>query len=92
MCHAGADGVLRGWDARFSTPLADQGLFNPPSNSLLGASRLISPGAPLDSLIYLRGNTTEFALRMPPLGRNRADAAYVELLARWITSLEQTSP
>jgi uncharacterized repeat protein (TIGR03806 family) len=87
MCHSGADGPVRGWDARFSTPLEQQGVFEAPSNSLLGAARLITPGSPLESLIYLRGDTTAFALRMPPIGRNRVDTAYVQLLSRWITSL-----
>lgn len=90
MCHAGDEGLVRGWDARFSTPFEDQGLFDPPRNSATGAPRLITPGAPNDSFIYLRADTTDFSLRMPPLGRNQVDAAYVELLYRWITSLEPT--
>lgn len=89
MCHAGADGAVPGWDARYSTPFEEQGLFNAPRYSVGRAPRLITPGSPGESLIYLRANTTEFALRMPPLGRNQLDAAYVELLARWIDSLER---
>jgi uncharacterized repeat protein (TIGR03806 family) len=88
MCHAGAAGRVPGWDARFSTPFEEQGLFEAPRNALTGAARLITPGSPEESLIYLRGNTTEPGLRMPPLARHRIDTAYVELLARWITSLE----
>jgi hypothetical protein len=49
---------------------------------------LIEPGSPEQSLIYLRGATSEVAMRMPPLGRNRVDEAYLELLGRWIASLE----
>jgi hypothetical protein len=88
MCHAGVDGPVPSWDARFSTAFEDQGLFEAPRNSVSGAARLITPGSPQDSFIYLRGNTTELGLRMPPLARNRIDTAYVELLARWINSLE----
>jgi uncharacterized repeat protein (TIGR03806 family) len=88
MCHAGADGVVPGWDARFSTALDDQGLAEPPQNPRAPATRLIEPGSPEQSLIYVRGDTAEVTLRMPPLGRNRVDDAYIELLGRWIASLE----
>jgi uncharacterized repeat protein (TIGR03806 family) len=88
MCHAGADGVVPGWDARFSTALEDQGIAAPPLNPGAAASRLVEPGAPEQSLIYLRGDTAEAPLRMPPLGRNRVDEAYIELLGRWIASLD----
>lgn len=87
MCHAGNDALVLGWDARFSTPLEEQGVFERPRNPLFSATQLIMPGSPRDSLIYLRGNTTEFAVRMPPIGRNRVDPAYIELLSRWIVSL-----
>jgi uncharacterized repeat protein (TIGR03806 family) len=88
MCHAGADGSVPGWDARFSTALEDQGIAEAPQTPRAPATRLIEPGSPEQSLIYLRGDTAEVRLRMPPLGRNRVDAAYVELLGRWIASLE----
>jgi hypothetical protein len=61
--------------------------MQPPRNGAALASRLIAPGAPDDSFIYVRGNTTDTALRMPPLGRNRVDEVYVETLASWISSL-----
>jgi uncharacterized repeat protein (TIGR03806 family) len=88
MCHAGADGLVPGWDARYSTALAERGLAEPPQNPRSSATRLIEPGAPELSLIYLRGDTAEAPMRMPPLGRNLVDDAYVELLGRWIASLE----
>jgi len=87
MCHAGSAGTVPGWDARFTTPFDEQGLDQPPRGSQ-SASRLIAPGAPEDSYIYLRGDTTQSGLRMPPVGRNRVDDAYIDLLTRWITSLE----
>jgi uncharacterized repeat protein (TIGR03806 family) len=87
MCHAGADGIVPGWDARYATPFAEQGLERPPRNTSLPASRLIAPGEPEDSFIYLRGDTTELGLLMPPVGRNRVDEVYVDVLARWIASL-----
>lgn len=91
MCHAGADGVVPGWDARYATEFEEQGLAAAPASPRAGASQLITPGAPDDSFILLRGNTTDPGLSMPPLGRNRVDDQYIDVLTRWITSLE-TSP
>jgi uncharacterized repeat protein (TIGR03806 family) len=85
MCHAGDD---NGWDARFFTPLPDLGLDQPPQMfdpDLPGA--LIDPGEPMTSYIYLRSATLDRVLRMPPIGRNRIDEAYLDVLARWIDSL-----
>jgi uncharacterized repeat protein (TIGR03806 family) len=87
MCHAGAAGSVPGWDARFATPLLEQGLTEPPRNQALEGSFLIAPGAPEQSYILTRAATVEQGLRMPPLGRNRVDQAYVDLLTRWIDSM-----
>lgn len=90
MCHAGSAGSVPGWDARYSTPLPDQGLDVSPQNTSQPASRLIAPGDPEDSFIYLRAATTERGLRMPPVGRSRVDEVYVDVLARWIESIGET--
>lgn len=89
MCHAGRDGSVAGWDARHSTPLEDQGLFQAPTAPAATASELISPGSPEASFIHRRGDTAEPGLRMPPLGRSRVDDVYIDVLARWITSLAE---
>jgi hypothetical protein len=88
MCHAGSGGTVTGWDARASTPYEQQGLDQRPRNSSPElSSLLITPGAPEESYIYQRGATSQTPLRMPPLGRNRVDDAYLEVLERWISSL-----
>lgn len=88
MCHAGGEGTVTGWDARASTPYEQQGLDRRPrSSSPESPALLITPGAPDESYIYQRGATSETPLRMPPLGRNRVDDAYLEMLQRWISSL-----
>jgi len=90
MCHAGKDGNVPGWDARFQTPLEQQGLDQPPRGASPSLpSRLIDPGNPDDSYIFVRGTTVETPLRMPPIGRNRVDATYVAVLQQWIESLKQ---
>jgi uncharacterized repeat protein (TIGR03806 family) len=88
MCHAGSSGSVPGWDARFDTPFADQGLIMPPRNGTVAASQLITPGDPEQSFIYQRGDTVERGLSMPPLGRNTVDATYVGVLTDWIASLQ----
>ncbi len=88
MCHAGSDGSVPGWDARFDTPLGDQGLIMPPRNPAVEAEQLITPGDPEASFIYQRGDTVERGLSMPPLGRNTVDTTYVEVLTDWIAALE----
>ena len=88
MCHNAAS-ALRSWDARLLTPLAEQGVLMAVPLAGAGAddTRLIVPGDPERSLIYRRAASIEPGVRMPPLLRNRVDAAYVELLERWIESL-----
>lgn len=88
MCHAGNAGSVPGWDARFATPIEEQGLDRAPANRSLDATSLIAPGKPESSLIYLRADTVEPGRRMPPLGRHRVDEVYLKVLADWITSLE----
>lgn len=88
MCHAGGEGSVVGWDARYFTPLDQTGIAAAPQMAAPGVpAALIAPGDPEGSYIYLRSATAERGLRMPPIGRNRVDARYVDVLARWIESL-----
>ena len=87
-CHNDAS-PLHSWDARFSTPLDAQRvlLAEPRTGPRPDGVRLIVPGDPEHSLIYLRSGSLEPSLRMPPLLKNRIDQRYVELLREWIESL-----
>jgi uncharacterized repeat protein (TIGR03806 family) len=86
-CHNEA-APFPSWDARFSTPLDEQGvLLAPPRAATADGVRLIVPGDAERSLIYVRSQSEQPAVRMPPLLRNRVDARYVELLREWIESL-----
>jgi uncharacterized repeat protein (TIGR03806 family) len=88
LCHAGSEGSVLGWDARFFTPFEEQGLDQAPRMFTPGApSVLLAPGNPEGSYVYVRSVAVEEGLRMPPIGRNRVDEAYVDVLARWIDSL-----
>ena len=57
-----------------------------------GAVHLIEPGAGKLSLLYQRNATLASDQRMPPLGTNQRDEAYLELLERWIESLGPDAP
>jgi mono/diheme cytochrome c family protein len=86
-CHA--PGIVNAdWDARSSTPLEQQGLIG--ANARVpraGATVIVKPGIPEQSLLYLRMSTVDPALKMPPIGRNTVDEAGARLLAAWIRSL-----
>jgi uncharacterized repeat protein (TIGR03806 family) len=87
-CHNG-DPAIPSWDARFSTPLAEQRVIavDPYTGARPDGVRLIVPGDPERSLIYLRSRSTEAGVRMPPLLKNRVDERYVERLGEWIASM-----
>src|SRR5205085_5361317 len=74
FCHR-PGGPSRGvFDARFSTPLAQQGLIN---GELAGGdlgiagARMVAPGEPAKSILYQRLKRTDF-FRMPPVAVNDA--------------------
>lgn len=88
MCHGTVPDLRADWDARFETPLADQGIIDGPSQSSSDANaRLVVPGDLSNSVLYRRSNTADSATRMPPLGRSAIDPAYVAMLEEWILSL-----
>jgi uncharacterized repeat protein (TIGR03806 family) len=89
-CHNDAS-PIPSWDARFSTPLEDQRvlLVDPYTGVRPDGVRLITPGEPEKSLIYLRSASAQPGVRMPPMLKNRVDERYVALLGEWITSLGQ---
>jgi glucose/arabinose dehydrogenase len=90
MCHGVLPDIRAHWDARYQTPLPDQGLINGP---LQGEAELppdalvITPNDPQLSAIYLRDGSDDPDLRMPPIGRQTTDQRYLNLLQTWIQSL-----
>jgi uncharacterized repeat protein (TIGR03806 family) len=87
-CH-NPGSPIESWDAHFSTPFEQEGvlLAEPRTGPRPDGVRLITPGDPQRSLIYLRSASVEPGLRMPPMLKNRVDERYVALLGEWITSL-----
>ena len=87
QCHR-PEGTVAYFDARYDTPLAQQGLVagRVLIDERIDGARVIAPNDIWRSILYLRTDTTE-AFKMPPLARNRVDEADLELLRQWIESL-----
>jgi len=89
MCHGVQDRIRASWDARYGTPMAERRLVSEPSinGGEDGATLLVVPGQPQQSVLYQRDASLVPDVRMPPLASHRRDEAYLEVLARWIESL-----
>ena len=87
-CHrvGGVTGVTM--DLRFSTPLYLKNLINLPTRSQSSGHQnlLVEPGFHARSELWIRDQSRE-ANRMPPIGSNLVDEAYVAALAEWIDGL-----
>jgi hypothetical protein len=82
------------WDARFQTPLEDAHIVDGEVNGFEGSEelRIVTPGSPERSAIYLRAASADRNHRMPPLGSARPDAAFLDVLSAWIRSLQKPQP
>jgi uncharacterized repeat protein (TIGR03806 family) len=92
-CHRAGGSVNALFDARFDTPLANQGIINGAVLNNLGISgaRVVFPSNPASSVLYLRDNTVA-GIKMPPLAKNTIDADAMIVLEQWINSLVATVP
>jgi len=88
-CHQ-PGGVRANFDARLTTPLAQQNLIN---GELLETYDIpgevvIAPGGPAQSIAMLRASRLDL-LAMPPIAKNRVDTEGIALLDSWIRSMGQ---
>jgi uncharacterized repeat protein (TIGR03806 family) len=86
-CHH-PGGTVAYFDARYTTPLAQQGLIDGPVliDQGIDRPRIISPHDIWRSIAFMRANT-DGDIRMPPLARETIDQYGVSLLSQWILSL-----
>jgi uncharacterized repeat protein (TIGR03806 family) len=86
-CHH-PGGTVAYFDARYTTPLAQQGLIDGPVliDQGIDRPRIISPHDTWRSIAFMRANT-DGDIRMPPLARETIDQYGVSLLSQWILSL-----
>jgi uncharacterized repeat protein (TIGR03806 family) len=86
-CHR-PGGTPGFFDARYDTPLEDQGLLN--GNVLIDQGidhpHVITPHDPWRSIAYMRVSNLD-SIRMPPLGHDRLDKRGVDTLSAWIDTL-----
>ena len=87
-CHR-PGGAHAFWDARFQTPLSQQGIVYGVVTNNLGnpESRVVVPQNLLNSIMHRRVNTVG-PEQMPPLARNLVDDAGVAMLTQWIQGLQ----
>jgi uncharacterized repeat protein (TIGR03806 family) len=88
-CHRPGHTVLATFDARFDTPLEDQGIVNAPtvSDSLgMPVPRLVTPRNPARSMLFHRLARAD-NFRMPPLGRTVPDRDAIRAFEEWVRQL-----
>ena len=86
QCHR-PNGAQANFDARFSTPLASQGIISGVVNIDLGipGAKVVAVSNLAQSVMFARMNTTG-TNRMPPLARNVIDHDAVNALTEWIST------
>jgi uncharacterized repeat protein (TIGR03806 family) len=93
QCHR-PDGPGPTFDGRYDIPLASQNITNVPAGiGTLGISdnaMIVMPKDIWRSVLYLRMNSTDNAIKMPPLARNLIDTNAVTVMRDWINSLPGT--
>jgi uncharacterized repeat protein (TIGR03806 family) len=88
-CHRPGHTVLATFDARYDTPLADQGLIDAPtvSDSLnMPRPQVVTARDPGRSMLHYRLKRAD-NFKMPPLAREIPDAAALALFEEWINQL-----
>lgn len=88
-CHRPGGFARSVFDARFATPLAQQGLVNGEliaGDLGIADSRIIVPGSPEKSILYQRLKRTDF-FRMPPTALSDEPSPVLPILHRWIRTL-----
>ena len=87
-CHR-PNGVRANFDARLTTPLAQQGLINGELAESLGINgeAVVVPGDTSKSVLYLRLNSAGQSISMPPLAKAVVDAQGASVIEEWIQTL-----
>ena len=85
-CHRPGGGTRSSLDLRMSVPLEETGLFDAEVVEPLDfeSPRIIVPGEPEKSILYLRISALGSGIAMPPLGKNKLDTTAVSLIHDWI--------
>lgn len=87
-CHRPDSGIQAFMDARFSTPLALQGILDGRLNNNLGiaGAHVVVPGSLAQSMMRVRVASID-SIKMPPLAKNVVDTEALAVIDAWIISM-----
>lgn len=88
-CHQAGSDVRADFDLRMMLDLNETGLLDAGVFNSLGIpdEAILQQGSPEKSIVYLRANSLQDGIAMPPIAKNRIDAQGVALLEAWIRNL-----
>src|SRR5207248_1566857 len=91
-CHR-PGAVQAHWDARYDTPLPNQGIIKGLVNNTFGIpnAHVVATSNLAHSILYLRMNSDQ-TNKMPPLARNLVDTNALSVMAQWINTILPTPP
>ncbi|MFD0795938.1 Ig-like domain-containing protein [Maribacter chungangensis] len=89
-CHQQGSDVRANFDLRMSLDLSETGLLTAGFNNSLGVpgEAILVEGDPDKSILYLRTNSLQPGVAMPPLAKGRIHTAGVALIEEWIRKLD----
>ncbi len=93
--HCHRPGQVQGFfDARYDTPLAEQGIIDGPVGNDLGISgaAVVRPSDVARSILHVRDDSLDPAIKMPPLAKNTIHQEWISTLEAWINSLGGLPP
>ncbi|MEM9719489.1 MAG: PQQ-dependent sugar dehydrogenase [Bacteroidota bacterium] len=88
-CHRSGNTIQARFDTRMEESQGSPGLFYGDVIKDLGipGAKVIIPGSPDKSLLYLRMKSVHEEISMPQIGKNEVDSIGIELIGNWIQSL-----
>jgi len=89
-CHSPGANNIGQFDARFTTPINNQGIINGSITYDEGIpnAEVITPMDVSTSMIHFRMNSLATGVAMPPLAKEIIDEAGVQLIEEWINSIQ----
>ncbi|MCZ6673280.1 MAG: hypothetical protein O7C75_10125, partial [Verrucomicrobia bacterium] len=90
VCHQPGGPSRGNFDLRFATDLVDQNLINAEpmaGNMDVDSARILIPGEPGKSILYLRAARSDF-FRMPPVSVHGAISPVLPLMEEWIREMK----
>ncbi len=92
-CHNPTVDNVAMFDARYSTPLANQNIIygDVVYDEGLNDPKVIIPQDVANSMAHFRMNSTQTGIEMPPIAKDVVDTAGVQLIEDWINSLTPTT-